>query len=101
MSIETELAKKLADQGLLIEAGFESLKTLAMPKHASDVQVNECRLYFMAGSQHLFASIMQILDEEKEPTPEDMNRLTLISNELDVWQAKLEKRFSVQSQDLQ
>lgn len=101
MTIESDIAKALADDGLLIEAGFEQLKTMAMPKAASERQVHECRLYFMAGAQHLFASIMQFLDEGSEPTANDLERMTMVSNELQVWKSKLEKRFSVQSKRMQ
>jgi hypothetical protein len=83
MSIDLEkLARGLTDRGLLIEAGFVGLRLAAMDKDASEIQVREMRMAFFAGAQHLFGSIMGILDPGEEPTEKDLKRMDLISNEL-------------------
>lgn len=77
-----KLARELTDRGKLIEAGFVGLRKAAMAKDATDLQVKEMRMAFFAGAQHLFASIMGILDPGAEPTEKDLQRMDLINNEL-------------------
>ena len=48
------------------------------------------RYAFMAGSQHLFASIMSILDPGDEPTEKDLKRMDLIAAELEVFRKEME-----------
>jgi hypothetical protein len=88
----TGVAKKLADDGKLIEAGWVGLK-FAIPKDAPQVQVDEMRLAFMAGAQHLFASIMGILDPGEEPTDADLRKMDLIAAELDKVRGELAARY--------
>lgn len=76
------LARELTDQGRLIEAGWIGLRLAAIPLNAPDVQLAEMRNAFFAGAQHLFGSIMGILDPGEEPTDADMNRMDLIDKEL-------------------
>lgn len=88
-----KLSKALTDQGLLIEAGFVAMRHLAMRKDASELQVQEMRRAFFAGAQHLFASIMTVLDEgeDDEPTDADMRRMDQIAAELERFRAQLER----------
>jgi hypothetical protein len=95
VEIETlarELSKRLSDQGRLIEAGWIMLRAMAVPPNAPEVQINEMRYAFMAGAQHLFASIMDVLDPGEEPTNTDLRRLELIHNELDAFVKEMELR---------
>jgi hypothetical protein len=87
------VANKLADDGRLIEAGWVGLKLAAIPKDAPQVQVDEMRLAFMAGAQHLFASIMGILDPGEEPTDADLRKMDLIAAELDKVRGELAARY--------
>ena len=77
-----QLSRRLADEGKLIEAGWISLRLYAMSPDAPPVQLREMRMAYMAGAQHLFASIMGILDPGVQETPGDMRRLDLIQREL-------------------
>jgi len=77
------LSKQLVRDGKLIEAGWIGLRIAAIPAAAPKVQLEEMRTAFFAGAQHLFSSIMTILDPGEEPTQADMDRLTLIQTELD------------------
>jgi hypothetical protein len=86
-----ELTKKLADEGRLIELGWVGLLRAAIPADAPDVQIREMRMAFMAGAQHLFASIMNMLDGEVEPSVDDMRRLDLIHRELETFRAEIER----------
>lgn len=87
------VTKAAADDGKLIEAGFSALRTLAIAPDAPQVQVDEMRLAFMAGAQHLWASIMSVLDPAPDETPGDMMRMEKIQTELDAWQQTLELRL--------
>lgn len=76
------LTKKFVDEGKLIEAGFQAYRMLSIPPNAPEIQVSECRLAYFFGAQHLFSSIMGVLDEGTEPTEDDLRRLDLINTEL-------------------
>lgn len=87
--VATEITKHLSDQGRLVEAGFAALRHLVIPRDAPPIQVEDMKMAFMAGAEHLFSSVMGILDPGSEPTERDLKRMELISNELDEWRDKL------------
>jgi hypothetical protein len=68
--------------GLLIEAGFLGLRKMAIARHASPEQIEDMRLAFFAGAQHLFASMMRMLDPGEDPTDADLGRMDAIDREL-------------------
>ncbi len=76
------LAREFTDKGKLIEAGWIGLRIAAVPLDAPQLQIDEMRNAFFAGAQHLFGSIMGILDPGEEPTDADLNRMDLIDKEL-------------------
>jgi|SRR5882724_9382407 len=76
------LSRELADQGKLIEAGWVSLRIAAIPLDAPPIQLEEMRMAFFAGAQHLFSSLMTIMYPGAEPTDDDLNRMDLIDREL-------------------
>src|SRR5262249_24619153 len=76
------LSRKLTDEGKLIEAGWVAFRAFVIPRDAPDVQVSEMRLAFMAGAQHLFGSIMTILEPGAEPTDADLRRMDQIASEM-------------------
>ncbi len=80
--VAAEMSKEFVDQGKLIEAGWVSMRALAIPKDAPEIQVREMRMAFMAGAQHLFSSIFAIMDSDREPTAQDLKRMDLIHAEL-------------------
>ena len=71
-----------ADDSKIIELGWLSLRAQAIPSDAPQVQLDEMRQAFFAGAQHLFVSIMTMLDPEAEPTERDMRRMGNIDKEL-------------------
>ena len=79
--VET-LTKQLISQGKLIEAGFVGYRMLVMHPQAPQVQVDEVRMGFFAGAQHVFGSIMTMLSPGDEPSDEDMKNMDAIHNEL-------------------
>jgi len=87
-----QLSRKLADEGRLIEAGWVALRIQAIPHNAPAVQLQEMRMAFMAGAQHLFSSIMTILEEGVMETEADMTRMELIHKELETFGKELELR---------
>ena len=76
------LTKQLADDGKLLEAGWIGLRIAADLINAPAMQLQEMRKAYMAGAQHLYASIMTSLDEDAEPTESDLRRMSLIDAEL-------------------
>lgn len=90
-SDHAELARKLTDRGLLIEAGWMSYLYVVLPKNASDVQIRETRKAFFAGAQHLFATMLTVLEPGTEATDNDLNRMTQINEELERFLDELRK----------
>jgi hypothetical protein len=46
-------------------------------------------MIYMAGAQHLFASLMAAMDPDRDPTPQDLRRMSLIDAELRSWEPAL------------
>jgi hypothetical protein len=88
-----QLSRKLADDGKLIEAGWVSLRLHAIPLNAPAVQLEEMRMAFMAGAQHLFSSIISILEPGQDETQADLRRMDLIDQELRTFAQELELRI--------
>src|SRR3954462_7030772 len=75
------LIKDLIEEGLIIEAGWLGLASVAY-KDATEKQYEMLRQAFFAGAQHLFASIMTTL-EPGEVTEADLSRIHAINEELE------------------
>lgn len=91
------LTRELTEQGKLIEAGWISLRLVAVPLDALPTQLEEMRNAFFAGAQHLFGSIMGggLLDPDAEPTAADLRRLDLIDQELKKFIREFELRHGI------
>jgi hypothetical protein len=87
------LTREATDAGKIIELGWLSYLAVVIPADAGDVQVNESRLAFFAGAQHLWSSIMNVIDPGTEPTEQDMQRMDRINRELDEFVEQLKKRY--------
>jgi hypothetical protein len=87
--IHDELMKRFTADGRLIEAGWQSMLLLVVPKDAPDVQVKEMRNAFFMGAQHLYAALMCIMDEDAEPTEADMKKMSLIHHELEAFRKEV------------
>lgn len=66
-----------------IQKGFDSYRSLVIPKNAPDIQVKECRYAFYAGAAMLFEAMMMIMDDDREPTEDELNKMQAIQKELD------------------
>lgn len=86
------IATKLANDGKLIEAGWVALR-VQLPKDTPTAQLADMRLAYLAGAQHLFASMMGSLDAGAEPTAADLRRMDLIHAELERARGELAARF--------
>lgn len=76
------LSRELVDKGKLIEAGWLSMRLACDLHDAPADQLREMRMAFFAGAQHLFSSIMTIMEPGSEPTDKDLERMDLIDREL-------------------
>jgi hypothetical protein len=68
-------------------------RVVVMAPNAPQVQIDECRIAFMAGAQHLFGSIMAIMDPEAEPTEADLKKMDLIDRELRTFADEMRARM--------
>lgn len=84
--IDPELLKKisvqLTDEGKLMEAGWIGLRLATGLTDAPTAQLREMRMAFFAGAQHVFHTIMTIMDDDREPTEDDLRRVEFIDAEL-------------------
>lgn len=74
--------REFVDRGKLIEAGWMGLRLSVISKEAPQARLDEMRMAFFAGAQHLFGSIMGMLEAGEEPTEADLKRMDLIHKEL-------------------
>ena len=81
----TVLTEGATDAGKVIEVGFTGLLLAAYPNGVPENQRRELRNAFFAGAQHLFASIMVVMDSDREPTPRDLHRMSMIHEELEAF----------------
>jgi hypothetical protein len=90
------ITKDASNKGKLIEAGWLAMVATTFPKEGvSQVQYDEMRSAFFAGAHHLYASIMNVLDEDAEPTADDMLRMQLIHEELDAFLQDYKRRHGI------
>jgi hypothetical protein len=88
-------ADECLKKGLLMEAGWVGLQLACIPPNAPQVQLDEMRLAFFAGAQHLWGTINNVLDRESEPTDDDVLRLRQINDELNRFIKDYEKRHGL------
>jgi len=88
-----QLTRRLADEGKLIEAGWVALRLQTIPLNAPAVQLQEMRIAYMAGAQHLFASMIGMLEDGGMETKNDLRRMDLIHKELEAFTKELELRI--------
>ena len=74
------LAGHYVDRGLVIAMGFAAMVEASYPewRNLPKQQYDDLRAAFFCGAQHLFGSIMGILDSEQEPTERDMRRMAVL-----------------------
>ena len=80
-----KITKEWADKGKLLEGGWQAYMITSGLAHASDIQKREMRIAWFLGAQHLFSSILLVMDEDREPTEDDMRRMSLVGDELEAF----------------
>jgi hypothetical protein len=95
--VALEASHKLMDEGMIVRAGFVGFMAAVFPDGCPDHQRQELENAFMAGSLHLWMSIMATLDPGAEPTDRDLRRMDLIQKELDDFGKVLEDRAAMQA----
>lgn len=88
-ALHDRIINDAADDNQIIAAGWYALRKMAIPETASAIQLSEMRKAFYAGAQHLYASIMNMLDPGAEPTERDVERMAGIHDELNRFVEKL------------
>jgi len=73
-----------------IERGWESYLKYVMPDDASSVQIKETRQAFYSGAAVLFWTLMIALDEDHEPTDDDMRKMEDLQKEIDAFGQQLD-----------
>jgi hypothetical protein len=76
------VTKELSDRGQIMEGGWRGFALLCGVENDKAPALREA---YYSGAQHLFGSIMSILEPGAEPTEKDLHRMTLIHEELDRW----------------
>jgi hypothetical protein len=79
------LTIELTEQGKLMEAGWVGLRIACGLQSAPPEQLREMRMAFFAGAQHLLGSMGSIMDDDREPTENDLRRMELIHAELNAF----------------
>jgi hypothetical protein len=86
-----QIAEQLVAEGRLIEAGFTIFRGMEL-RAMNDVTIEVARLSFFAGAQHLFGTLMTIMDADAEPTPGDLKKMDSIHRELQRWTVDYEQQ---------
>jgi hypothetical protein len=88
------LSKALADEGRVVAAGWQiyRLACLKIPPHEARDDLREA---FEAGAEHLFGTMMSMLDPGTEETPADMARMDRLNDELKPIRQRLQLKYGV------
>lgn len=87
------VTKQWADQGQLLEGGWQAYVVTTL-FDAHPTQLSEMRKAYFLGAQHVFASLMQVLDTDRKPTEQDLKVVTLIHEELEGFRLSQTRAFS-------
>lgn len=86
------IQKRLLEEGHALQGGFMAY---CLVRGVSNEAVRErVRDAFMAGAESCFTSMMMGLDEGKEPTDDDMRRMSMIWSEIEAWRKDRELEFA-------
>lgn len=90
--VATAIGRELIDQGKLIEAGWAVFADAVLPPGVSEAQKNDMMISFFAGAEHVFSTIINMLEEGEEPTAADLRRMDKIHAEIERWRAVISER---------
>lgn len=80
--IADNLLRELSDRGQIVEGGWKAYELLTGLGKTSDIQRKECRKAFFFGAQHVFASLVAMLEPGTDATDTDIHRMTKLDAEL-------------------
>jgi len=83
------IADSWADKGRIVEGGWRAYEHLIMPQDASDTQRAEMRKAWFLGAEHIFSTIMMVMDPGQEPTARDLERMSKLHWELEQFKREL------------
>ncbi len=87
------LTHKLVNEGKLIAGGFAAY-LMSNKIEVADPAMPALNDAYMAGAEHLWASIMATLDPGADETPADMRRMDAIQTEIDAWRTAKMSAFA-------
>jgi hypothetical protein len=87
-----KVAQHYADRGELVNLGWVAFWTLARGSQFPGIE-RAVHLAYMAGAEHLFQSILSILEPGSEATETDCARMEKIQSEIDRYRTELESAF--------
>lgn len=90
--LATEVSKRFLAEGKLIEAGFAAFLAVSFQGVPDGMQRDQLRMAFFGGAQHLWGTIMNVLDPGMEPTDADLKKMDLIQREMDEFINNFAKR---------
>ena len=76
------ITKGMVDKGQLVTLGFVAYLKARDLQDAHPAIIEEHYIAYISGAEHLFMSIMNILDPGEEPTLRDMERMDSIGMEV-------------------
>ena len=79
------LSAKAVKDKKLVQFGFQAFRAVCIPEHASAAQLTDMRMAYMAGAQHLFGSIFQLMSSDRDPTEDDLNVMSAIAEEMEAF----------------
>jgi hypothetical protein len=83
-----QIADNWADKGMILEGGWRAGAYLIFRDITAEQEV-QLRKAFFLGAEHLFSTIMMVLDPGSEPTERDLQRMSLIHKELEAFKLAL------------
>lgn len=94
------LTEGLVDRGMLIEAGFAIYTASFISAEVSPSEVRGRRDAFFLGAQHVFASLLAIVNDGlEEATSTGMLRMNQIESELEEFAAEFDRRTKASAAD--
>lgn len=91
--IVDKATKQFIAEGRLMESGFTAYCIMCLPDDTSEAIIEAFRTAYFSGAQHLWATVMRILDPGGEPTEADLVRMDKIDTELREFYDEMKQRY--------
>lgn len=76
-------------EGRHIESGFRDLMAHVYPRGVGEEQYSDLRKFFFAGASFLFAKMLNQMDDDREPTKEDLEFMSRVAKEIKAFQSEI------------